>query len=141
MKRVLDLLTQKNHYLEKFYALNENELMNFAQSNFDNLDAFYKSREDILNVVRYIDNQMEIAQNQIPENQVATNEERQELIEMLAIKDEYVARILEQDLQILSCIEATKNNIIRELQEVRRNRKALSQYKSPQHSTRLDEEA
>lgn len=141
MKRVLDLLTQKNHYLEKFYALNEGELTNFAQANFDNLDVFYKSREDILNVIRYIDNQTEVAQNQIPDSKVATAEERNELIDMLSIKDEYVARILEQDLQILSCIEKTKNNIIRELQEVRRNRKALSQYKSPQHSTRLDEEA
>jgi len=141
MKRIIDLVQQKNHYLEKFYALNEGELLKFAQGDYDGIDVFYKTREDILAVIRYIDSETDKANSQIPEDQVATQEERESLREQLLIKDEYVAHILKQDLQILSCIEATKNSIIRELQEVRKHRKALGRYKTPSHAKRLDEEA
>lgn len=141
MTRIVTLLNEKNHYLEKFYSLNEVELVNFAQGQFDNLEHFYQTRERILEVLNYVDAQIERTQSEIEQNGGTVNaSDRQQVKEALAIKDEYVARIIEQDIQVLTCIETAKNSIIRELQEVRRSRKAVSGYKSNTFQQRLDEE-
>lgn len=140
MTRIITLLNEKNHYLEKFYSLNEVELVNFAQGQFDNLDYFYQTRERILDVLKYVDAQIEKAHSEVEYVGVVNEESRRGIKEALAIKDEYVARIIEQDIQVLACIETAKNSIIRELQEVRRNRKAVGGYKTKTFHQRLDEE-
>jgi hypothetical protein len=140
MTRIITLLNEKNHYLEKFYSLNEVELANFAQGQFDNLEHFYQTRERILEVLKYVDSQIERIQDDTMIDGTITEEHRAQVKESLRIKDEYVARIIEQDLQVLTCIETAKNSIIRELQEVRRNRKAVGGYKMKTFNQRLDEE-
>lgn len=141
MTRIITLLNEKNHYLEKFYSLNEVELANFAQGQFDNLEYFYQTRERILEVLKYVDAQLDKAQTEMETNQETLDEAaRAEVREALTIKDEYVARIIEQDIQVLACIEMAKNSIIKELQEVRRNRKGLGGYKVKTFTNRLDEE-
>lgn len=139
MKRIVQLVEQKNHYLEKFLTLNETEITNFAIGHFDQLDAFYQKREGMLKVIRYIDQQLEAAQQAMDAMPAA--DDRRSVREQLSIKDEYVARIIEQDLQILSMIENAKNTIIKELQSVKKNRKAIGGYKAFDDSTGLDEEA
>lgn len=141
MNRIITLLNEKNHYLEKFYALNEVELVNFAQGQFDNLENFYQTRERILDVLKYVDAQIERAHEEIGMAAEVAMEARREIKESLRIKDEYVARIIEQDLQVLACIEMAKNSIIKELQEVRRTRKAVGGYKTKTFHNRVDEEA
>lgn len=136
MTRIVSLLNEKNHYLEKFYSLNETELTNFAQGQFDNLEHFYQTRERILDVIKYIDSEIEKVEPQNP----MPDFERSAIKESMNIKDEYVTRIIEQDIQVLSCIENAKNSIIRELQDLRRNRKAVGSYKSKTFQNRLDEE-
>lgn len=136
MARIIDLLNHKNHYLENFYSLNENELLNFARNDFSSLEDFYQAREKILETIRYIDAEID----QIQETQL-TDGQKREVATSLAIKEEYVSRILAQDLEILSCIESAKSSIIRELQEIRKARKAVGSYKSRQFTNRLDEEA
>lgn len=140
MTRIITLLNEKNHYLEKFYSLNEVELANFAQGQFDNLESFYQTRDRILDVLKYVDAQIEKAQTEMGPGAVVAENDRKEIKTALAIKDEYVARIIEQDIQVLACIEMAKNSIIRELQEVRRNRKAVGGYKTKTFHQRLDEE-
>lgn len=140
MTRIVTLLNEKNHYLEKFYALNESELVNFLAGNFDGLEAFYETREKILEIVKYIDGQLEDAQNKSGAEAVSA-ETRRGIREALTVKDEYVGRIIEQDLQVLSCIESAKNEIIRELQDLKKGKKALSGYKAPTFAKRIDEEA
>ena len=136
MTRIVSLLNEKNHYLEKFYSLNETELENFVQGQFDNLEYFYQTRERILDVIKYLDSEIEKIEptSPLPEG------ERISIKDSMRIKDEYVARIIEQDIQVLSCIETAKNSIIRELQDLRRNRKAVGNYKAKTFQTRLDEE-
>jgi hypothetical protein len=141
MNRIVTLLNEKNHYLEKFYSLNEVELVNFAQGQFDNIENFYQTRERILDVLKYVDAQIEKAHEEFGTTTEICANARQEVKEALRIKDEYVTRIIEQDIQVLACIEMAKNSIIKELQEVRRGRKAVGGYKSKQFNTRLDEEA
>lgn len=139
MLRIITLLNQKNHYLEKFYSLNETELINFSAGVFDNLEDFYQAREKILEMVKYLDAELERAQKDV--QGVPSADQKRELREALAIKEEYVSRILSQDLEILSCIESAKSDIIRELQEIRRTKKAVGSYKSRTPDRRLDEEA
>lgn len=142
MKRIMSLMDEKNHYLEKFYALNERELVNFMKDDFGNLEGFYETRERILEVIKYLDAQMEMAQNaQIQAGQQPSVQQKRQILEALTIKDEYVSRIIEQDLQVLACIESAKNSIIRELQDIRKAKKAVGGYKAPQFNHRLDEEA
>lgn len=138
MTRIVTLLNEKNHYLEKFYSLNETELKNFLAGNFEGIETFYETREKILEIVKYIDGQLEVAQNR---TDAVSTESRKGIREALTVKDEYVNRIIEQDLQILSCIESAKNEIIRELQGLKKGKKAISGYKSPTFGKRLDEEA
>jgi hypothetical protein len=141
MLRIIDLLQEKNHYLEKFYSLNETELINFYHGNFDKLEYFYNTRERILEIIKYIDGQLDNIQNDLQTVANARPEERLKIREAMAVKDEYVGRIIDQDLEVLACIEAAKSNIIRELQDVRRVRKAVGGYKSPTFDKQLDEEA
>lgn len=140
MTRIIALLNEKNHYLEKFYSLNETELVNFAQGQFENLESFYQTRERILEVLRYVDSQIEKINDETQALDGIVESERVQVKEALRIKDQYVAKIIEQDIQVLSCIETAKNSIIRELQDVRRNRKGISGYKSKTFNQRLDEE-
>ena len=141
MVRIINLLQEKNHYLEKFYSLNETEVVNFSNGNFDNLESFYNSREKILEILKYIDGQLDQVQNAFSDLSNISIEERRQIKESLVTKDEYVSRIIDQDLEVLACIEAAKSNIIRELQDVRRVRKAVGGYKSPSFTKRLNEEA
>ena len=140
MTRIITLMNEKNHYLEKFYSLNEKELKNFLIGSFENIESFYNSREKILEIIKYIDAQTEQEQIRLAKELVA-KDEKLEIRRALLIKDQYVERILEQDLQILSCIEATKNNLIKELQSISRNKKAVGGYKHKTFNHRLDEEA
>lgn len=141
MQRIISLLQEKNHYLEKFYSLNETEILNFSMGNFENLENFYNTRERILEIIRYLDGQLEQENADTHDFSSVTAEERREATSAMRTKDEYVSRIIEQDLEVLACIEAAKSNIIRELQDVRRVRKAVGGYKSPTFNKRLDEEA
>lgn len=139
MLRIVTLMNEKNHYLEKFYTLNETELVNFVQGQFDNLESFYQAREGMLEVIKYIDSQIERVQADAGAEEVAADVKKQ-LREAMAAKDEFVARIIEQDIQVLSCIEMAKNSIIRELQDVRRTKKSIGGYKAKAFNSRLDEE-
>lgn len=140
MTRIITLLNEKNHYLEKFYSLNEKELKNFLVSNFDGLEVFYSSREKILEIIKYIDSQIHI--ERMKDDNVAVAEKfKAEIRQALAAKDQYVGKIIEQDLEILACIEAAKNEIIKELKNVKHSRKAVGGYKTKTQGGRLDEEA
>ena len=141
MTRVLTLLNQKNHYLEKFYALNEEGLKNFMQGQFDDIETFYESREKILEMIKYIDAEI----NKEDTTMIGTDPRllehlRKNIADSLRIKNIYVEQILKQDIEILSCIESTKNSIIKELQELQKGKKAIGGYKLRTHNQRLDEE-
>ena len=58
---IINLLKDKNYHLQKFHQMNETELMNFSEGNFDGLEVFYQSRETILDLVRCIDRLIEAA--------------------------------------------------------------------------------
>jgi predicted house-cleaning noncanonical NTP pyrophosphatase (MazG superfamily) len=139
--RLINLMTEKNHYLEKFYSLNESEFLNFIKGDYNGIDSFYQARERILDIISYIDQEIEKVHVDMGDPFELSQKEKAKIKEALAVKDEYVARILAQDLEILSCIEKAKNNIIKELQDIRKGRKAVTGYKTKVQGQRLDEEA
>lgn len=138
MKRLLSLLEERNHYLEKFYSLNEKQLIELETSNYENIEKFYQNREGILEVITYIDKEIEKFNGEEPF--ALSTIEKSKIRESLSVKKEFIKRILDQDFKILALIENAKNEIIKELSEVKSGRKAISGYKSKMQNYRLDEE-
>lgn len=129
--KTIQLLNEKNHFLEKFYSLNEKQLIQLSSSQFENIEEFYNQREDILNIIKYIDAELSRTQtNEIAMNIAVSSSDQTAVKEGLRIKDIYVNRILEQDIQIISLIEKLKTDIINELKLVRGARRAMAGYKS-----------
>lgn len=141
MDTIITLLKDKNYHLQKFHQLNEGELLNFSEGNFDGLEVFYQSRETILDLVRCIDRLIEAAANAEGETPTVSDAHKQEMIRTMNAKDDIVTRILGQDLQILSCIEQAKSDIIKELRTVQSNKKVVGAYKSGDQPSKLNEKA
>jgi hypothetical protein len=142
MDNIINLLKDKNEHLRKFKQLNESELANFSEGNFDNLEIFYNSRETILDLIRCIDGLIDVSLNESDlETMPAAEEDRARIVQILGQRNDLVTEILAQDLQILSVIEQTKSDIIKELRQVQSARKAVGAYKSGSMSNQLDEKA
>ncbi len=139
-KRLISLMKEKNHFLEKYMNLNEREGVHFQAGMFDRLEMFYADRERILEIVKYLDGEIDREQASLDPAQI-DRDAKSEIAAQLEIKKEVVDQVLKQDLDILSLIEKEKSNIIRELQDLRRDRKGLSGYKSTKVSNRFNEEA
>lgn len=141
METIINLLKDKNYHLQKFHELNETELLNFAEGNFDNLEIFYQSRETILDLVRCIDRLIDAATNVQGAEVQITDAEKKEMITCMNSKNDLVTKILAQDLQVLSMIEQAKSNIIKELRQVQAGKKAVGAYKTGDVVNKLDEKA
>jgi hypothetical protein len=139
MKEVIQLLKEKNHFLEKFYRLNEVELLNFVEGKFEGLEVFYNQREGLLDMIKKVDEMIDNSGiNAILPDEIQAVDKR-EILNCLSLKNELVTRILSQDLQILSYIETVKSQIIKELSQVRAARKVMG-HRSGGGNRRLDEE-
>ncbi len=134
VEKIITLLNKKNHFLEKFYSLNEDQILRLKKNHFDGLDSFYQSREDLLKVLQYVDEKIK---KFLPSSQVSHlqeeredfNETRDEIQEALKIKAEIVSQILRQDLEILSLIDKEKSSIISELQGVKKTQSVFEKYR------------
>jgi purine-nucleoside phosphorylase len=138
MARIVQLMDEKNHFLEQFYALGEKTLSEFKAGNFSSLDHFYKTREDILTMIRYVDAQIDGESKTLDQ---IDSRLKASARESMAVKDGYVSQIMRQDLEILALIEKEKSLMIREMQQVQHAKKAVGGYRVRPLSTRLNEEA
>lgn len=135
---LLNLFTEKNHFLKKFIEINENEINQFSSGIFDGLEVFYENREKLLEIIRYLDAEIETAGADV---QTMDQPTRKLVEEILNQKNSLIDQILNQDLEVIALIEAEKSQIIRNLQDLKKNQKGISGYRLNQSSTRLDEEA
>lgn len=129
-QKLIELLGEKNHYLGKFVELNEQELMNFDDGYFDNVEPFYQAREKVLDIIRCIDSLIDdevCALGEISFETVGT-EVRAQIETLMKTKDSLAKKILSQDLKVLAAIETEKSNIIRELQQTKDSRKLVRAY-------------
>lgn len=132
MIRIIQFLNEKNHFLEKFYSLNEKQISLLESGQIDEIEKFYNQREDLLKILKYIDAEIYKAHTiQKESKQAYAEEEKSEIRASLRTKEMYVKKIVDQDLIILSLIDDAKSRIIKELQEVQKARKAMAGYKSP----------
>jgi hypothetical protein len=138
-KKLIELLDEKNQYLQRFFEINETELLNFADGYFDNVESFYQAREKILDIVRCIDTLVDDEVAHLKENDVSSPL-RDELKDLMTEKERLAKQILAQDLQLLAAIETEKSNIIRELKSTGQNKKAVAAYKSGPAAPQYDEE-
>jgi hypothetical protein len=141
MDTIITLLNDKNFHLKKFFEINESELLNFAEGNFDNLEVFYQSRETILELIRCIDRLLEAAAVAKPAPEQISDQNKKAILTAMNEKNDVVSRILAQDLQILSVIEMAKSDIIKELRQVQAGKKVVGAYKSGDAVSKFDEKA
>lgn len=138
MEEIISLLEEKVLFLDRFFAINEHEMINFSAGDFENIEAFYQAREKLLEVVREIDRQIETLQ--AAENADNVDEATRLKLEwLLNKKSQRVDMILAQDLQILALIEDEKSKIIRDLQNAAKTKKLLGAYKGDALTNQLDE--
>lgn len=131
MIRTVQLLNEKNHFLEKFMSLNEKQIARLEKGHFDQVEIFYNQREDLIKIIKYIDSEINKAQIAQTKKETSLVEADRQLIkECLKTKDSYTSCILDQDMQVLSLIDQAKSQIIKELQEVRLGKRAMAGYKS-----------
>ncbi len=131
MSRVIQLMGEKNHFLEKFMNLNEKQIARLEQGHFDQIEHFYNQREDLIKIIKYIDAETHKAQGQEVDGDLEVMEAHRQIIkENLKIKDTYTAKIIDQDMQVLALIDQAKSRIIKELQDVRQGQRAMAGYRS-----------
>ncbi len=134
MEKVIALLKEKNHFLEKFYALNEYELMSLSEGCFDNIEAFYHARDRILDLIRSLDGLIAVEQSTCTSH----IRHKSELDHIFKSRDEIVAMIVSQDLQVISYIESEKSKIIRELRETGKAKRAVGAYANVERMKELE---
>ena len=142
MSEIISLLKEKNEHLERFLHLNTNELEFIDEGNFENLEDFYYSRDCLLTMINKVDERInDINRGLLTQSELSLNEKKS-VISELDRKNDYVQRILSQDLQILSAIEKEKSCIIKELKKTNVVKKVFSSYKSGENfgSSKIDEE-
>jgi predicted KAP-like P-loop ATPase len=139
MDRMIALLRDKNHNLEKFYWINEQEMLNFGVGNFDAVEDFYGARERILSQINDLDTLID-EECSLVRTENIPSAFREEVETLLRAKDELVKAILAQDLQILDYIEREKSNIIRELRASATAKRAVGAYANAERIKHLDQE-
>lgn len=139
MNRMTSLMNERNKYLVKYYNLNEREMALFAQNNYDSLDAFYETRQAILDVVAELDKKIDESLMSLTVKEVDAQEA--EIAELLSSKDSIIERILDQDLQLLSLIEKEKNRVMKEYMDTSLNKKAVGKYHSGKVKRSFEQEA
>ena len=141
MQRIIKLLKEKNHCLERFYETNEVELSNFARRNFDGIENFYATRDSLLELIHDIDTRIDRENRQSDEPCIYSQHEKIEIELMLKEKNQWVKAILAQDLHILSSVEREKSSIITELRNTSRAKRVVGAYHSGTQTPQLDEKA
>ena len=129
MSKVIELLKEKNFYLERFLMESRKERSRFKARHFENLDYLYRKREQILNNIQSIDKRIDTLCGQ-DSMEVMNAPKKGEIQEMLTKIKSNVRYIMEEDLDIISYIENEKTKIIKEITQTKEGRKVLRGYKT-----------
>ena len=115
MEQLIELLRERNNYLEKFHNINEKELVNLGEGRFENLEFFYGRREGILNILSQLDHMIGEVSRDKMEELTFEEKDKKEVLKAVEYKDVLVTEILSQDLQVLSLVESAKTEMIKDL--------------------------
>jgi hypothetical protein len=129
MSKVLDLLKEKNFYLERFLEESQKERTRFKARRFGNLDSLYNKREQILLNIQSIDRRINTICEEEGEDLLKAPK-KEEMNALLKTIKTNVQSIMEEDLEIISFIENEKTKIIQEIGKTKEGRKVLKGYKA-----------
>ena len=138
-KSIIDLLEEKNRYLQCFVELNANELHRFSDGRFEHVESFYQTRERILDIIKCLDVMIQESVEGLNGDQVP-DELCAEVRALMNQKDVFAKEIIEQDKQILSRIEAERNKVLVEMGETQFSKKVVSSYGLPERRAKLNQQ-
>ncbi len=127
MEEIIGLLKEKNNCLRKFYTLNKAEIFRFEAGDFNRVESFYNSRDNILDMISYVEKKIEQKMSTTT-FAPATADLKNQIKSELDSKDKIISEILGQDLKILSLIDVAKSDLIKELQDVRKKKEVMGAY-------------
>jgi len=130
MDEILNLLKEINSFLKQFYTINKSELYRFEEGDFSRIEYFYKSRDNILDMISNIELKLDEKLGILEASEDVPKDLKNQIRSELDFKDSVITQILDQDLEILAKIDTAKSNIIKELQEVAKIKNGLSGYHS-----------
>ena len=109
VKQMIDLLNKKNSYLVDFQKINNEELTRMHQDNFSNLEAFYYSRELILNAMDKID--QTLGKCKLDQLDDVCELSKQQVLELLKKKKQFIHLIVDQDMKIHEILNASVSSL------------------------------
>ncbi len=127
VQKIIDLVHHKNHFLEKFFSLNDTQITGLMSAEFQGLEHFYQARENLLKIIGEVDQKLS---GMLEQRMSIQPEDRHTLRQALDKKDHLVKEIISQDLKIMSLIQKAKDAIISELKEVRQAKQTIGKYRS-----------
>ncbi len=130
MDEVLNILKERNSFLKQFYTINKSEMFRFEEGDFSRIEYFYKSRDNILDMISHLEQQLDAKLGILESSESVPAELKKHIRHELDFKDTVITEILDQDLEILSKIDGAKNKIIKDLQEVAKVKNGISGYHS-----------
>ncbi|MCB0377089.1 MAG: flagellar export chaperone FlgN [Bdellovibrionales bacterium] len=129
MADIFELLKEKNYYLERFLQESRKERQSFKARRFDNLEPLYKKREQILANISSIDVRISKICEEA-KDEILNGPGKDEISKLLKKIKDNVRYIMEEDLEIISCIENEKSKIIKEISQTKEGRRVLRGYKA-----------
>lgn len=105
-------------------------MFRFEEGDFSRIEYFYKSRDNILDMISHLEEQLDDKLGILESDKNLPKELKNQIRTELDFKDSVITEILDQDLEILSKIDSAKSKIIRELQEVAKTKNAIGGYHS-----------
>ena len=115
MKNLVELLNERNKYLEQFYSLNKKEISYLEKGIFENLKSFYERREVILNAINNTNDLMKKFALGDLQKIKFEEKDKSEMIKASKYKDQLAEEILCQNLEILSFVEEMKIEMIKDI--------------------------
>lgn len=122
------MLQEKIFFLDRFLELSASEQNNFRARNFDNLEALYQTREDLIKNVGSLDKHI----YRISYDSDFNESQKNDLQQISKKVNQKVRAILEEDLTLISFVEREKSIILKELNKTSVGRKAIRGYRDPQ---------
>ncbi len=136
MNRIIQLFKERNHYLDKFIDLNTCELQKFNSGNFEDVEVFYETRDRLLNLLKCLEDLIELEYETIKNKAIEVNGAlKQDIRYLLGQKEEKIQLIVEQDIELISLVDQEKTKIYHTMKTIKKGRKVISAYKSKNEGT------
>ncbi len=136
MNRIIQLFKERNHYLDKFIDLNACELQRFNSGNFEDVEVFYETRDRLLNLLKCLEDLIELEYETIKNKAIEVNGAlKQDIRYLLGQKEEKIQLIVEQDIELISLVDQEKTKIYHTMKTIKKGRKVISAYKSKNEGT------